>query len=138
MALRGCEFVPRSNALISGEVMNKRYNESWKSERPQKTTCSYLTGTAIVFGVVRMEVISMKMDKVKERTVFGQKVISPPDDEWHDERRELFQFLLALSFHTVGRVCVSPANDRVLEVLPEVTFGTQIVRVCEVEEREVF
>ena len=80
----------------------------------------------------------MKADKVTERTVFGQKVISPPDDEWHDERGELFQLLLALSFHTVGRVCVSPANDRVLEVLSEVTFGTQIVRVCEVEEREVF
>lgn len=26
--------------------MKRRYSDNWKSERPQKTTCSYLTGTA--------------------------------------------------------------------------------------------
>ena len=45
MALRGCESFPRSNALISGEEMNNRYSANWKSDSPQKTTCSYLTGT---------------------------------------------------------------------------------------------
>lgn len=45
MAVSGCESVPFRSALISGEVMNKRYSESWKSESPQKTTCSYFTGT---------------------------------------------------------------------------------------------
>ena len=45
MALRGCESFPRSNALMSGEEMNSRYSANWKSDSPQKTTCSYLTGT---------------------------------------------------------------------------------------------
>lgn len=47
MALRGCDSVPRRRALISGEVINKRYSESWKSDKWQKTTCSYLTGTRL-------------------------------------------------------------------------------------------
>ena len=45
IALRGCDSFPRRRALISGEEMNKRYRASWNSDRPQKTTCSYLTGT---------------------------------------------------------------------------------------------
>lgn len=45
MALRGWESFPRSSALISGEEINSRYSANWKSDSPQKTTCSYLTGT---------------------------------------------------------------------------------------------
>jgi glucan biosynthesis protein len=45
MALRGWESWPRSNALISGDVMKWRYKASWNSDSAQKTTCSYLTGT---------------------------------------------------------------------------------------------
>ena len=47
IAFRGWESFPRNRALMSGELMNNRYSESWRSERPQNTTCSYLTGTEI-------------------------------------------------------------------------------------------
>ena len=77
-------------------------------------------------------------EKVIGRTVFGQEVVSPPDDERHDERRELFQLLLALCLHRVSSISITTTDDCVLEVLAEVVLRAKEIGVCEVEQREVF
>lgn len=71
-------------------------------------------------------------------TVFRQEVVRPADDERHDERGELLELLLAARLHLIARVRVAPADDRVLEVLAEVALRAEVVRVREVEQREVF
>jgi len=75
IAFKGCESTPRSNAWISGDEMNNLYRESWKSDSPQNTTCSYLTGT--INGSQGMR----KETTVLQRTVFGKKIIRSANDE---------------------------------------------------------
>ena len=77
--------------------------------------------------------MSVRANPVGKPTVFGEKIVRPANDELGDQLAELLQFLLACSFHLVGRVCVATTNDSVLKVLPKVVFRSQEIRVCEIE-----
>ena len=58
----------------------------------------------------------------EQRTVLGKKIVRPADDELGNHLAELFQFLFALRLHVVSGVCVTTANDGVLEVLPKIVL----------------
>lgn len=62
IATSGLEPLPLMSALMSGEETKSLYKASWKGEREQKTTCSYLTGT------VRAKAYDQPSDLGRERS----------------------------------------------------------------------
>lgn len=131
IALSGWEFVPRRRAFISGEAMKCRYRASWNGERPQKTTCSYLTGTSGIF-------VNGWMLPEKSLTVFRKEVVSSANNKWHDQTTQFLQLLIIFFLHRITCVGVSTFDNRHLEFLPEFYFRAKVVGIREVEEREVF
>ena len=71
-------------------------------------------------------------------TVLRQQVVGSSDDELLYQTAQLFELLLALRLDGVCGVCVATTDDGILEVLPEVILRSKEIRVCEVEQREVF
>ena len=56
------------------------------------------------------------------RTVFGEQIIRPANDELRDQRTKLLQLLLTFCLYSVCRVGVTASDYSVLEVLAEVVL----------------
>jgi len=78
MAFKGWELAPRNKALISGDWMKSRYSESWKSDSPQNTTCSYFTGTTRVDVSAELKTWALRIRKL---TVLREQVVRSSDNE---------------------------------------------------------
>lgn len=131
MALRGCESAPRRSALISGDWMNNRYRESWKSDRPQKTTCSYFTGTTETSSPTQVQ----KWDITQ--TVFGKQIVCSPDDELGHQSTEFLKLLFAFGLDEISSHRISTTNDVIFKILAKVILGAQEFGIGEAEEGEV-
>jgi hypothetical protein len=81
--------------------------------------------------------MSVRAIPAGEPTVFGEKIVRAANNELGDQLAELLQFLLALGFHFIGRVCVATTNDNVLKVLPKIVFRSQEIGICEIEQGKV-
>ena len=98
--------------------MNSRYSESWKSESPQNTTCSYFTGTT--GGCVREP--ETWASGIRKLTVLREQVVRSSDNELGHESAEFLQLLLGFFFDFIGRVRITAANNGIFEILPEVAL----------------
>ena len=72
------------------------------------------------------------------RTVLGEQIIRPANDELRDQRTKLLQLLLTLRFDSICSVGISSTDDRILEVLSKVVLGTKEVRICKIKKGKVF
>ena len=106
--------MPRRSALISGDDMKRRYNDNCNSDNPQKTTCSYLTGT------IAPQKIRMRANRLRRLTIFREEVIGPPYNELGDKTTEFFELFLAFGLGFIAGHRVTTPNDAVLVVLPKV------------------
>jgi hypothetical protein len=114
--------------------MNSRYNDSWKSERPQNTTCSYFTGTT-VYILVNQKSRAARTDKL---TVLRKQVVRSPNNELCHESTKFLQLLLAFFLDFVRRIRIAATNDGILEILPEIAFGSKEVGIRKVKQRKIF
>lgn len=71
------------------------------------------------------------------RQIFRKQGLSSADDAAVDDRRQLLKLLDAALVVSVGGVGVAASEDRVLELLPEMSRGAEDSFVDEVDKREI-
>ena len=71
-------------------------------------------------------------------TVLGQKVVCPADDEFCDTFVQFLQFLFGLRLDFIAGKGIPSSYDSVLEVFTEIVLTSQIIWICEVQERKIF
>ena len=71
------------------------------------------------------------------RQIFRKQGLSSTDDAAVDDRRQLLKLLDAALVVSVGGVGVAASEDRVLELLPEMSRGAEDSFVDEVDKREI-
>ena len=78
------------------------------------------------------------LQRGERRTVLGQQIVGPANDEFGDEIAQFLQLLLALCLDCITGIGITTTNNVILEILAEIVLRTKEIRIRKVQKRKVF